>query len=178
MHCPMTHTSGSVFLNGLLHVFANVFPKSVRYKLIIVAIDGKGNTCRGIHWQDKHCGVPVFLGQSNGYLHCISMDETGTGLSIWILEDYRAEKWNLKHTVSFLKLFGREITRDDFRDRCNVAAIHPDCNRFFFVWENELISYDMNRDELCALFNVGRHYGHITPYFPYISESPALSKKH
>lgn len=178
--------TSSAFVNGLLHVFAWVDRSLYEGHWIVVAIDVKGNTCRQIDWSPQRPSDPIFLGQSKGYLHSISFNEADTGFNIWIFEDYHSEKWNLKHTVSFLKLFGREITSKiyefndywDFKAHCNVVFIHPDCNEFFVVWENELISYDMDRDALTDCNNVRRRHGRITPYFPYFSELPALSKKH
>ncbi|CAN6222522.1 unnamed protein product [Urochloa humidicola] len=150
---------------------------------LIAAIDGKGKTCKVIHWVEDR-GSPVFVGQSRGLLHCLSVsghpDDNSchmTELSVWVLDDYDAEKWNLKHTVSFSELFGKKSCQ--FATDYNVTAIHPDQNLVFFIqhWDYKLISYDMDRKEVCALRTVGCDYGVIAPYIPYFSETSALSKK-
>ena len=91
-----------------------------------------------------------------------------TELSIWVLE----------HTVSFSELFGKKSCQ--FGSDYNVTTIHPDQNLVFFVqhWDYKLISYDMDRKEVCTLCTVGCYYGFIAPYAPYFSETPVLSKKH
>ncbi|KAJ1288072.1 hypothetical protein BS78_02G061100 [Paspalum vaginatum] len=150
---------------------------------LIVAVDGNGEACRTIRWLEKH-GFPVFLGKSRGLLHCVSVSGHQDGnscymseLSVWALEDYEAAEWNLKHTVSFLELFGKETCR--FGSDYHVATIHPERNLVFFVqhWDYKLVSYDMDRKEVCALRDVGCDYGKITPYVPYFSESVVLKKK-
>ncbi|CAN6222518.1 unnamed protein product [Urochloa humidicola] len=172
---------GSAFFNKMMHLI--VSPSSTGPELI-VAIDGKGKACRVISsWQENR-GFPVFVGQSKGLLHCISVSEPADGnscnmteLSIWVLEECDAEVWNLKHTVSFSELFGRKSCQ--FGTDYNVATIHPDHNLVYFVqhWDYKLISYDMDRKEVCAICNVGCDYRLIFPYVPYFSKSPALSKK-
>ncbi|CAL5078802.1 unnamed protein product [Urochloa decumbens] len=172
---------GSAFFNEMLHLI--VSPSSTGPEMI-VAIDGKENECRVISSWLENRGFPVFVGQSKGLLHCISVSGPADGnscntaeLSIWVLEDYYdSEVWNLKHTVNFLELFGRTC---QFGSDYNVATIHPDQNVVFFVqhWDYKLISYDMDTKEVNALCNVACDYGHIIPYFPYFSKSPALSKK-
>ncbi|CAN6197124.1 unnamed protein product [Urochloa humidicola] len=151
---------------------------------LIAAIDEKGKTRKVIQWAEYR-GFPVFVGQSRGLLHCLSVsghpDDNSchmTELSVWVLDDYDAEKWNLKHTVSFSELFGKKSCQ--FATDYNVTAIHPDQNLVFFIqhWDYKLISYDMDRKEVCALRTVGRDYGVIAPYVPYFSETPVLSKKH
>jgi hypothetical protein len=148
---------------------------------LIAVVNGQGRTHKIIQWLENR-GFPVFVGQSKGLLHCLSVtghpDDSSchmTELFIWVLEDYNAEQWNLKHTVSFSELFGRESCQ--FGTDYNVATIHPDHNLVFFVqhWDYKLISYDMDRKEVCAICNVGCDYRRITPYVPYFSESHVLS---
>jgi len=75
-------------------------------------VDIIGKTSRIIPWPDKH-SFPLFVGQSQGRLHCMGRLEERerkclkwAGLSIWVLVDYDTEGWVLEHRVSFLKLFG------------------------------------------------------------------------
>lgn len=172
---------GSTCFKKMLHLI--VSPSSIGPELI-AAFDGTGKICRVIRWLENR-GFPVFVGQSKGLLHCLSVTGHPDGsfchmskLSIWVLEDYDAEKWSLKHTVSFSELFGRDFCQ--FGSDYNVVTIHPDRNVVFFVqhWDYKLISYDLDREEVCDLCSVGRDYGIITPYVPYFSEMPVLSKKH
>ncbi|CAN6180748.1 unnamed protein product [Urochloa humidicola] len=181
MHKTMTSMRGSTFFNKMLHLI--VSPSSTGPELI-AAIDEKGKTRKVIQWTEDR-GFPVFVGQSRGLLHCLSVsghpDDNSchmTELSVWVLDDYDAEKWNVKHTVSFSELFGKKSCQ--FATDYNVTAIHPDQNLVFFIqhWDYKLISYDMDRKEVCALRTVGHDYGVIAPYVPYFSETPVLSKKH
>ena len=57
-----------------------------------------------------------------------------------------------------------------------MTTIHPDQNLVFFVqhWDYKLISYDMDRKEVCTLCTVGCYYGFIDPYAPYFSENCLL----
>uniref|UniRef100_A0A0A9AWJ8 Uncharacterized protein n=1 Tax=Arundo donax TaxID=35708 RepID=A0A0A9AWJ8_ARUDO len=53
--------------------------------------------------------------------------ENGCKLSIWILNDYGGEQWDLKHTFNLQEMFG--IHYISF-DRCflrRVIATHPEC---------------------------------------------------
>jgi hypothetical protein len=179
LHKTMTSMRGSTFFNKMLHLI--VSPSSTGPELI-AAIDRKGKTRKVIRWAGNH-GFPVFVGQSKGLLHCVSVSGHPDGdschmteLSVWVLEDYDAEEWNLKHTVSFSELFGKKNCQ--FGSDYNVTTIHPDQNLVFFIqhWDYKLISYDMDRKEVCALCTVGCDYFIIAPYAPYFSETPVLSK--
>ena len=152
LHRTVSSMRGSTLFNKLLHLI--VSPCSIGPELI-AAIDGKGKTRKVLHWGQNH-GFPVFVGQSKGLLHCLSVSGHPDGnscpmteLSIWVLENYDAEEWKLKHTVSFSELFGRNSCQ--FGSDYNVTTIHPDQNLVFFVqhWDYKLISYDMDRK--CAL---------------------------
>jgi hypothetical protein len=181
MRKTMTSMRASTFFNKMLHLI--VSPSSTGPELI-AAIDRKGETRKVIRWVENH-GFPVFVGHSKGLLHCVSVAGHPDGdscdmteLSVWVLEDYDAEEWNLKHTVSFLELFGKRNCQ--FGSDYNVTTIHPDQNLVFFIqhWDYKLISYDMDRKEVCALRTIGFDYGIIAPYVPYFSETLVLSKKH
>ncbi|WVZ95909.1 hypothetical protein U9M48_041615 [Paspalum notatum var. saurae] len=67
---------------------------------LIVAVDVKGRKCRTMSWPENR-GDAVFLDQSQGCLHYIT-EQTDKGreiteLCIWVLQDYDAEEWVLKH---------------------------------------------------------------------------------
>ncbi|KAL6647308.1 hypothetical protein ACP70R_014745 [Stipagrostis hirtigluma subsp. patula] len=146
----------------------------------------------------------VYVGQSQGHLHYIyhvlpyhhaddvpsklssnvkttGFDGTEWGvyelLFIWVLEDYETQQWVLKHTVSFLELFGN--TCYELKCRFEVIAIHPDSGLVYVVHYNnrKLISYDMNSQEVCDICTFGDGFGRITPYVPYFSELSALQNK-
>ena len=170
----------STIFNKVLHLI--VSPVSIDQEQI-AAINGKGETCRVICWLGNR-GFPIFVGQSKGLLHCFSVSGHPDGnschmteLSIWVLKDYDAEEWELKHTVSFLELFGKRSCK--FVSDYHVVTLHPEYNLIYFVqhWDYKLVSYDMDCKELHNLCTVGCDYGSITPYVPYFSETPVLSKR-
>ena len=71
-------------------------------------------------------------------------------LSIWVLEDYDTQKWVLKLSVSYLRLFGC-IYYSVGGLGSNVVAIHPDNNDLVFIvlsGEHKLISYGLNSKEV------------------------------
>lgn len=164
--------------NGMLQVSIH-FDRSNQN--MIVAIDGEGMPFKTIQWP-RDRGRLVFIGQCQGHLHCMSV-HTGnlvqmTQLSIWVLEDYDAEKWVLRDNVSFFQLFGRMSCR--FRVDFDVVAIHPYRGLVFFVeqWSWRLISYDMETKEVRALCSLGHDYRQkMTPYVPCLAEVAALAKK-
>nr|CAB3455903.1 unnamed protein product [Digitaria exilis] len=179
LHRTITSMRGSTLFNNMLHLIISTSSGPE----LIAAIDGKGKTRKVIRWVESH-GVPIFVGQSKGLLHCVSVSEHPDGnsghmteLSVWVLEDYNTEEWKLKHTVSFSELFGKRSCQ--FASDYNVVTIHPDQNLVFFIqhWDYKLISYDMDHKEVGALCTVGCYYSVISPYVPYFSETPALSKK-
>ena len=103
---------GSTLFNKLLHLI--VSPCSIGPELI-AAIDGKGKTRKVLHWGQNH-GFPVFVGQSKGLLHCLSVSGYPDGnsghvteLSAWVLEDYDAEEWKLKHTELFGAVWEKQL---------------------------------------------------------------------
>ncbi|OQU88604.1 hypothetical protein SORBI_3002G061300 [Sorghum bicolor] len=111
-----------------------------------------------VHSVDHPCGRRVlFFGQSQGRLHCVSHGSAGCDLSIWVIEDHHGttKQWVLKHTVSCVRLSGRERCRDARADY-TVVAIHPDGNTLFVLnsYTRKLISYDVDRNrvrDLCTL---------------------------
>ncbi|CAL4890803.1 unnamed protein product [Urochloa decumbens] len=170
--------AGSAFLRGMLHFCnSNFFGCEIDVELI-VAVNRKGGSCRVIIGPEKLCDV-AFVGQSQWRLHYMIQHEgsTGemTGLSIWVLHDYDAEEWVLKHNVTFLQLFGRMSCRVQYD--YSVVAIHPDRNLIFFFqhWDLKLKSYDMDSQEVCTLCTLGVGCQNILPYVPYYAKSSALA---
>lgn len=157
------------------------YPPSENLNMIL-AVGGEGRPFRTLHWPQNDSGVLVFVGQSQGHLHCLSgcMGNSSqmTELSIWVLEDYNAEKWVLMDNVSFSQLFGR--MSGHFHLDWDVVAIHPDRSLVIFIeyWNCKLISYDMDKKEVHALCSLHGSRRHIIPYIPYFAESVALAKKH
>ncbi|CAL5066689.1 unnamed protein product [Urochloa decumbens] len=116
----------------------------------------------------------------NGFEADYATDFVGTEgwsyeVCIWVLEDYDTQQWELKHTVSFLELFGKVNCRMGYK----VIAIHPDHNLLFLVqhWNQKLISYDMDSREVRDLCTLAHGYGSITPYVPFFLESEAFENK-
>ncbi|GJN29272.1 hypothetical protein PR202_gb17482 [Eleusine coracana subsp. coracana] len=169
------HKIGRAFVNGMLHF---VVYHLHQQEALIVALDVKGKTCWITRWEEKHkhSGV-TFIGQSQGRLHCISMDkELRSYLSVWVLEDYDTEEWILKHRVNCSKLFGKMNCSFFY---FSVVAIHPDHNVVFFVqhWNNQkLLSYNMDSRELHGLCSDYESTS-STSYVPYFMESAALANK-
>ncbi|CAM0147257.1 unnamed protein product [Urochloa decumbens] len=169
--------AGAAFVNGMLHLSVTSFVRCQADQELIVAVDGEGKKCRIIHGPEKHADV-AFVGQSQGRLHCMNQHSDNAELSIWVLEDYDAQEWVLKHSVAFLQLFGWMSCR--VHSDYSVIAIHPDRNLIFFLqhWGLELKPYDMDSQEVCTLCTVGAGRKNIVPYVPYFAESPALTSKH
>ncbi|KAF8762998.1 hypothetical protein HU200_008845 [Digitaria exilis] len=169
------------FVNGMLHLSATRFFRSGKHRELIVAVDGEGKNHRVISGPKEDCNV-AFVTESQGCLHFVDEHKDITRgmaeLSIWVLQDYYAEEWVLKHSVSFLHLFGRMDCQAHFD--YNVIAIHPDRNLIFFFqhWDLKLKSYDMDSQEVCIIRSLGVGRQTISPYIPYFAESPALASKH
>jgi hypothetical protein len=136
-----------------------------------------------------------FVGQSQGILHNVNHEEpeyyTNNGgpvysseyndddveyeLFIWILPEGDTPEPVLKHTVSFLHLFGEKSCKAGID--YNVVVIHPDRDVIIFKWHDKLISYDMNTAEVCTLFSVSDSFG-FASHVPYLSELPALTNNY
>ncbi|KAK3126583.1 hypothetical protein QOZ80_7AG0558830 [Eleusine coracana subsp. coracana] len=177
----------SAFVNSALHiVFYHPQREREREEILIFAVDCNWNKHRIIRWPGEHkSSVASFVGYSRGRLHCISghLQQEGQGrncyiteLSIWVLEDYDKEDWIVKHTVSCMQLFGKVSCQQEEFD---VVTIHPDCNLVFFVqdWDQKLISYDIDSNQVRTLHTLVPKYGSVTPYSPYFAELLTLTKK-
>ncbi|CAL5090939.1 unnamed protein product [Urochloa decumbens] len=172
------------YVNGTLHLIVRDQGQDQ-----IVALDVQGKTKRiitlpavaeGRRW--KFIG---YICQSQGRLHYINNDVNAHGrkksyeLSIWVLQDYDTQEWVLKHTVSFLKLFGK-LSCTSGRSDFFVVAIHQDCNVIFILQpSNRLIAYDMDHKQVSviATFEHKNWDATIASYIPYFSESLTLTNK-
>ncbi|KAK3130015.1 hypothetical protein QOZ80_6BG0487850 [Eleusine coracana subsp. coracana] len=171
---------GSAFVSGLLHLVVSPIQKD---REVIVAVDGEGKTRKVLHYPEKPdqiCTDVIFIGQSQGRLHCITTDRSPENtvsfeIMIWVLEDYANERWVLKHSVNSSRLFGNKNCFITFSHNV-VVAIHPDCNLLYYFLHGGriLVSYDMDSDKLTPICIVGRANVHATPYVPYFAESSAL----
>ncbi|CAN6203255.1 unnamed protein product [Urochloa humidicola] len=182
--------SSSAFVDGMLYLILG--------RNQILQLDVQGKTRCVIPAPKVHVDAEnyvLFVGQSQGILHCIveeghedvppllSDDDDDAfrewrsyGLSVWVLQDSDTRKWIFKHRMSSLQLFGERNCQNmlDY----HVVTMHPDCNLIFFVqhWDAQLISYDIDRREVRALrsfqddFGVPDHITTLTPYVPYFSE--------
>jgi hypothetical protein len=175
-------TRGWALVDGLLHFLVFDLQKQEN---VIIAVDGEGKTCRIIGWHGKDVRTIAFIGQSQNHLHCIGVNlqlHQGsqvrfTQMSIWVLEDYDTEAWILKHNVSSSQFF--ELLSHPIKD-FHIVAIHPDHNSFILVqhWNQKLVSYNMDTQELHGLCTLGKGYVIITPYVPCFLESSVLATKH
>ncbi|CAO2189985.1 unnamed protein product [Urochloa humidicola] len=162
------------FVNGMLHFIiskqdeiAAVDVQGTTEKLIPVPKPAKGNC-----W-----GAPGYIAQSQGRLHYINQ-ESDARLSIWVLQDYDADKWVLKHRV---KLFGKKGCVG-WKNGYHVIAMHPDGNVIFIVQRSnlKLVSYDMDH-KLVRVINTlkeGSCVDHVVPYVPHFLELSVLTNKY
>ncbi|CAM0151092.1 unnamed protein product [Urochloa decumbens] len=180
---PKSKSANSAFVNGMVHFIVSSARRNVD---VIVAMDREGKACRIIRLPDGSFCTALFVGQSQGRLHCMrthfegegnSSQVTETGISVWVLEDYDAGQWVLKHIVKF-----SELGEMHCPSSCHLVTIHPDRDLVFFlqlrdsIWE--LISYDMDSKEVHACHTFGNAYCSLTPYIPFLSESSVLPNKH
>ncbi|CAL5090925.1 unnamed protein product [Urochloa decumbens] len=189
-------STSSALVDGLLYLILG--------RNRILRLDAQGKTRGVIPGPAVHVDTEnyvIFVGQSQGILHCIveeghedippllSEDNDDDdddarrewrsyGLSVWVLQDSDTPKWIFKHRISSLQLFGKRNCQSmlDY----HVVTVHPDCNLIFFVqhWDAQMISYDIDRQEVRALQSFQDDFGPITlsshttltPYVPYFSE--------
>jgi len=173
-------TSWSAVLNGMLHF-------KIKDQNQIAAVDVHGVTQKIIPMptmaerkRPKSWLGPGYVAQSQGRLHYINQTSDAE-LFIWVLEDYDAQAWVLKHSVSFMKLFGKK-SRTVRKNGYSVVAMHPDGNVVFIVgdWNIKLISYEMDHKLMSVIetLEMDTSAMHVVPYVPCFSESPALTNKH
>uniref|UniRef100_A0A0A8YJ47 F-box domain-containing protein n=1 Tax=Arundo donax TaxID=35708 RepID=A0A0A8YJ47_ARUDO len=116
----------SAFVNGTLFLLMG------GYQILEVDVEGKTRRIIPALFRMSGGGAcchVVLIGQSQGQLYCISDDAHGGshGVSIWVIEDFDTQELVLKHSVSWLQLFGQKSFLG-----YEVVAIHPDCNMFFY----------------------------------------------
>jgi hypothetical protein len=100
--------------------------------------------------------------QENGLLHL--------GFGLWSMI------W-MNGLLHFLAIFLHFLAPvKDF----HIVAIHPDHNSFILVqhWNQKLVSYNMDTQELHGLCTLENGYVVITPYIPCFLESSVLATKH
>ncbi|KAM0861698.1 hypothetical protein ACQ4PT_045745 [Festuca glaucescens] len=137
-------------------------------------VDSEGKVWREIKMPD---GLPesfdnLSIGKSQGRLYAWMRDDlVDTQLYIWVLEDYGAGKWTLKHTVKILELFGRHCHEVVNYYAYPMFALHPDCNVIFLTdGEKTTVSYDLEShkvDVICTESTYG------LPYIPCFAELPS-----
>lgn len=155
------------FVHGMIHLYG-------RRQNVIVGVDGRGEKRRIIRWPKEERGSLVFIGESQGLLHCTSahgeLIDDMIELSIWVLEGYGMEQWILKDSVNCMQLFGGE---EKWGLAYATVTIHPDRSlAFFFHLKNKkLVSYDMDSKEVSALCTLEGGWIPMNPYFPYFGES-------
>lgn len=128
--------------------------------------------------EDDEAGLGYgFIQRSQGCLHYANFEEDneGTRLVVYVLKDYGSQEWILKHCigVSYVFQWRRVNLLLDFK----WVAIHQECNLIFFTlgWDNTLISYDVDRQQVRVIRNLGYDsHPQYLPYVPLYSELEAL----
>lgn len=166
--------AGCAVLNGMLHF---IISDQEDDKDQIVAVDVHGETQRIIPLPKMAVSKPGYVAQSQGHLHYISQAiDAQAQLSIWVLE--YTQKWVLKHSVSFVELFGKR-KRSGYNNQYQVIGMHPDGNVVFIVQNQKLISYDMDHKLIYVIATLEDNISadHIVPYVPCFADSSALTNK-
>jgi hypothetical protein len=153
-------TKTRVFLNGAMHL--------VTLHKSIVTVDTEGKIWREIGLPNElpsSSDDVVSIGLSQGRLYAWLIDDI-CQLHIWVLEDYGAGKWTLKHSVGILELFRRHCRKYEYSYK--MFAIHPDCNVIFLTDGMDMtVSYDLDKREVIVMC-AGAMYG--APYIPCFAE--------
>ncbi|CAL5078824.1 unnamed protein product [Urochloa decumbens] len=141
------------FVNGFLHLI--VWGENWGKDDKTVALDVHGKSRRMItvpHVPDNRSYMGC-IGESQGQLHYMTQEtldvhEGKYKLSIWVLQDYDANEWVLKHTVNTHEVFGEDSCTD-----CTpgfvVVDIHQDRDVVFFadLVGRKLVAYNMGNKE-------------------------------
>ncbi|CAL5078787.1 unnamed protein product [Urochloa decumbens] len=190
---PIQPCTGAAVANGFLHLAVDTDGTCASGpNNNLVAVDEEGNTRRTIPLPRREVAEKdwhsVFVARSQGRLHylmCVRpphgwlSEEHPLKLLVWVLEDYDAGEWVLKHTVGFPELFDGRVACQ-FRVDYSVVAVHPDGNWVFFVrhWDGKLVAYDMDRREVIVVADLGELGDELpTPYVPLYTECAALTNK-
>jgi hypothetical protein len=112
------------------------------------------------------------------------LEDAPLRLLVWVLEDYDAGEWVLKHDVGFPELFGGRFACQLRVEYSAIVAVHPDGNWCSLsgtgMWDRKLVAYDMDHREVCAVADLGNGGGDLggelpVPYVPLYKESAALT---
>lgn len=184
--------TGAAVARGALHLVVDTDGTSGPNNL--VAVDAEGRTARAIPLPRRDVAEKdwhsVFVARgARGALHyamCVRpphgrlSEEAPLRLLVWVLRDYDAGEWVLRHAVGFPELFGRIACQ--FRAEYSVVAVHPDGGWVFFVrcWDRKLVAYDTDRGEVRVVADLGTGGGDLAdelpvPYVPLYKESAALT---
>lgn len=165
----------------MLHFFVQ---RMCEGDVLVVAIDGEGSVRRTIRWPLHMFSQPVFIGQSQGRLRCVSerrglrrrQDEaqsyrvTPSYIDIDVLPEDHDEP-----EESQITMFA--ISAGDYE----VVAFHPHGDLVYFVdrRNGDLIQYDMGSsypedEQVLRLCNLGHNFRAVIPYVPCFSMSSAL----
>ncbi|CAN6242212.1 unnamed protein product [Urochloa humidicola] len=149
----------SVFFNGLLHFV------TIEFTVAAVDVKGKswwdmavpegGGDCQ--NWDCYEAWEPRLIGRYNkGNLCYINECCFDSDVSIWVLEDYAADKWILKHWLSIQQLTENITTPPESR-HSSFITVHPHCNWRLYVTgcDETLMAYDMDHDKVHVLQNLG-----------------------
>jgi len=156
--------SPSVFINGLLHF------STIQFEVVAVDVEGES------WWvlpapedaddvDDRYSWNPGFLAQYQGLLCYMTCSYKGRDLLIWVLEDYAEDGWILKRQVTVRQLTEKISPPNGWSYL--LITIHPDCNWILYVTGLVLMAYDMDRNEVHVIQNLGsRCVMSCIPYVP------------
>ncbi|KAG2632231.1 hypothetical protein PVAP13_2NG077246 [Panicum virgatum] len=142
------------FINGFLHLL--VLDQD-QMKIAVVDVQGRA---RGMIPVPPGHQWMCYFGESQGQLHYMSQEilDDGEGkynLSVWALEDYDAQEWVLKGTVSTYEVFGEDSCINCTAEpEFEVVDIHQDCNVVFLTHPLErsnMVAYDMDSKEVSII---------------------------
>ncbi|XBH97624.1 hypothetical protein VPH35_127274 [Triticum aestivum] len=156
--------SKSAFVNGFLHL--------ITAEDAVVAVDVEGTTWRVIPMPDDPDAPAIdpaygFIDLSQGRLYLANTDQHDKyRLSIWVLEDYDSQVWVLKHSVTYMHLFGVKYAHHG--SQYHIVGLHPQQNMIFLVYghDKKLMSYGID----CGKVQLIQDLGHdsVRPYLPYV----------
>uniref|UniRef100_K4ALD8 F-box protein At3g26010-like beta-propeller domain-containing protein n=1 Tax=Setaria italica TaxID=4555 RepID=K4ALD8_SETIT len=146
----LCHDLTTVFLNGILHMFASAHQD-------VLAVDTEGKAWRTI--PVPHGNDDGFIWQSLGCLYYLNtVEEHDFKLTVFVLEDYSSDEWIFKHSCY------------------SLIAVHPECHLVYFIsdLDNTIRCYDMDRRKVHVIRNLGCQrdgWKRCLPYVPLFSES-------
>uniref|UniRef100_M8BHU5 Uncharacterized protein n=1 Tax=Aegilops tauschii TaxID=37682 RepID=M8BHU5_AEGTA len=108
-----------------------------------------------------------FTDLSQGRLYLAHTDQYDKyKLSIWVLEDYDNQVWVLKHSVTYMHLFGEKYAHHG--SKYHIVALHPQRNMIFLVYghDKKFMSYDIDSGKVQFSQDLG--HDSVQPYLPYV----------